>query len=1079
LKSIKVADPYIVELVAHEPQIQDPVYFDWDADGSLWVVEMRDYPTGVDGGGVIKRLRDTDNDGFFESAEVFLNNLNFPSGLMPWRKGLLISAAPNLLYAEDTNGDGRADKLETLFSGFTEGNQQHRFNGFQLGLDNWIHGANGDSGGNIVSHRTGHRFQLGGRDFRFNPDTGDFDLTSGQTQFTRRRDDWGNWFGGANYSWGWHYKFPEHYLRRNPRLPVRSTLQPYARYPDAGRLFPISRLQQRFNDIGMAGHVTSAASFTPYRDNLFTGDFQSSLFISDPTHNLVHREVLRPDGITFRSDRAESESQSEFLASTDPWFRPTLVQTGPDGAVYIADMYRLVIEHPEWIPTDTLSQMNVRSGSDMGRIYRVRPRNAPLRHVPHLSTATPEELVDALQSSNGWTRDTAHRLLIEQRPSEIEASLEPIARHHPQPKTRLQALCILDGLDKTQIPLLIHAMADEHPMVRSHAVRLCEIFLTTAGSGSLDTHLSSALAQRIDDPDLRVRFQLAFSLGHWSDPMAASLLARIALKDMAHSDMMIAVLSSATAHAPAILAAVLEGLSDDQPASLLVGQLLVNTLDETSSASIQPILEKLVPQNPDAPMPAWKLNAAASLVQAAERQNDPSNPLPFNAGLSRLFQRARHILSHPHSSIEEQISAIGLLGREPARQSKDATYLASFIHSANPLEVQLAALARMAQLSQPTLGKVLVEAWSETGPKVRTSLLNTLLQRAPWTLELLEAMDDGRIVPNEVGASGRQALLTHSNPSIRNKAIALFNPPDSARPRESLVKDQLQQMAGLVGNPESGRGLFEVHCAACHKTGNAGHGAGPNLAMLHDQDLETILIAILDPNRAIEEKYRSYTATTRSGNVVSGIILNESGNSITLMDLSGNEHTLLRADLESLTSNPASLMPEGFETFLGPPDLAHLIAFIRASAIPPKVVPGNTPALVLPNSEGAIHLTAARAEIFGDTLIFESQYKNLGYWSSLNDRAGWTLEIEKPTQYDVWLDWACSSRNAGSHFILQIADAKIEGRIESTGTWDDYRQSRIGKVILPPGRHRVTLRAGEEFNGFLADIRTIQLLPTK
>src|SRR5206468_12731208 len=174
---------------------------EWGADGKLWVVEMADYPLGLDGrskpGGRIKFLEDTDGDGRYDKATVFLDGVNFPTGVMPWRKGVLVAAAPEIFYAEDTDGDGKADKRETLFTGFHEGNQQHRLNGFDYGLDNWVYGANGDSGGNIQNELKPSfpMVNLRNHDFRFRPDTGDFESLAGGMHFGRHRDDWGNWFG--------------------------------------------------------------------------------------------------------------------------------------------------------------------------------------------------------------------------------------------------------------------------------------------------------------------------------------------------------------------------------------------------------------------------------------------------------------------------------------------------------------------------------------------------------------------------------------------------------------------------------------------------------------------------------------------------------------------------------------------------------------------------------------------------------------------------------------------------------------------------------------------------------------------
>jgi putative membrane-bound dehydrogenase-like protein len=325
LRAIHVRSGFKVELVAAEPLVQDPIAFEWGADGKLWVVEMGDYPLGIDGkgkpGGKVLFLQDTNNDGIYDKSTIFLEGLNFPTGVIPWRKGVIISAAPEIFYAEDTDGDGKADVKKVLFTGFREGNQQHRVNGFDYGLDNWLYGANGDSGGEITAVGTVDKgppkqrqtVDINGRDFRFRPDTGAFETQAGEAQYGRHRDDWGNWFGNNNSIWLWHYFLPEQYLARNPHLAVRTLNRVLANYDNATRVFPVARLLQRFNDIGALGHVTSANSATPYRDELFGPDFATSVFISEPVHNLVHREVLEPDGISFTSHRAADEKDSEFL----------------------------------------------------------------------------------------------------------------------------------------------------------------------------------------------------------------------------------------------------------------------------------------------------------------------------------------------------------------------------------------------------------------------------------------------------------------------------------------------------------------------------------------------------------------------------------------------------------------------------------------------------------------------------------------------------------------------------------------------------------------------------------------------
>ena len=517
LQAIRLPPGFKVELVACEPLVQDPIALDWSADGKLWVVEMGDYPLGADGkgkpGGVVRYLEDTNGDGVYDKATTFLDGLPFPTGLMPWRQGVLIAAAPDIFYAEDRDGDGKADHRETLFSGFGKGNQQHRVNGFDFGLDGWVYGANGDSGGTIRSLKTGKVVNIQGRDFRFNPDTGEFEAESGQTQYGRHRDDWGNWFGTNNPSWGWHFVLCDPDLKRNPNYAAPDPRQQLE--PDT-RLYPISRMLERFNDPAAAGHVTSANSPTPYRDELFGTRFATSLFVSEPVHNLVHRMILEPNGPTYRGIRAPEETRSEFLASSDNWFRPTQLRTGPDGALWVADMYRAVIEHPEWIPAAVQKRIDLRAGSQEGRIYRVYPDDRHPRPIARLDRLDTSGLVAAMDSPNGWQRDTAQRLLLHKKDRSAIEPLRQLAQSTSRPQTRLQViwtLALLDGLDESTA---LAALADSHPMVRRGVIKAGERLLKAA------PRFAHEVLRAVDDSDARVRLQLALLLGNGQDARAGA-----------------------------------------------------------------------------------------------------------------------------------------------------------------------------------------------------------------------------------------------------------------------------------------------------------------------------------------------------------------------------------------------------------------------------------------------------------------------------------------------------------------------------------------------------------------------------
>ncbi|MCB1124353.1 MAG: dehydrogenase, partial [Verrucomicrobiae bacterium] len=382
MKTIHVPEGYMVELIAAEPLVLDPVAFDWDAEGRLWVVEMADYPLGLGddqaAGGRIRVLEDVDGDGTMDRSSLYAEGLNFPNGILHWRDGVIVTAAPDVLFLQDTNGDGKADKQEVLLTGLLEGNQQLRANGLRWGLDNWVYVAAGGHHGNygvdtmVRSTRAGIDVKVGSRDFRFRPDTGELEPQSGPTQFGRNRDDWGNWFGTQNSRPLWHYVLPDHYVRRNPYFSPAETrvLLPNQVNPP---VYPAKPPQKRFHNFQQSGHFTSACSGMIYRDGYLLDDEATNGFTCEPFHNLVQRIRLTHDGVTFHGERAGGENEPDFFASSDRWCRPVMVRTGPDGALWIADMYRYMIEHPQWLPQNGKDELlpHYREGDDKGRIWRV------------------------------------------------------------------------------------------------------------------------------------------------------------------------------------------------------------------------------------------------------------------------------------------------------------------------------------------------------------------------------------------------------------------------------------------------------------------------------------------------------------------------------------------------------------------------------------------------------------------------------------------------------------------------------------------------------------------------------------
>jgi putative membrane-bound dehydrogenase-like protein len=1086
LRATKARPGFQVELMAAEPLVQDPIAFAWGPDGKLWVLEMGDYPLGVDGkgkpGGKVKFLEDTKGTGKYDKVTVFLDNLPFPTGVLPWGKGVLVTCAPDIFYAEDTDGDGKADKKVVLYTGFVEGNQQHRVNSLVWGLDGWIYCANGDSGGKVKSLKTGQVVDIRGRDLRIKPDTGEIETESGQTQYGRSRDDWGNWFGNNNSNPMYHYVFMDHYLRRNPHLPAPNPRVPVSVTPGVAPVYPISRTLPRFNSPEAANRFTSACSAIVYRDELFGPAFANNTFVSEPVHNLVHREVMTAKGVTFTSRRAADEQTSEFLASSDNWFRPTMIQTGPDGALWVADMYRYVIEHPQWIPKEWQAKLDLRAGHDKGRIYRVYPVGKTPRPIPRLDKLDVAGLVAALDSPSGWQRDMAQMLLVRRANLSAGPLLERLLRDAERPLTRLSALCTLDGVGGLTPEAVQRGMKDRHPGVRRHAVRLSERLLKRYAD------VGPAVLKLVDDPDPQVRMQVAYSLGEWDDARAGQALGRLALDAAGDPYLQTAVLSSVNAKnlEPILLAVLARSKKNGPPASLVENLMRMATAQGNTRATIT-LLDAVAKPDQGRYAP-WQFATLAGLLDVLDQRNSSLAAMAktaspeMQAALKRvtaLFETARARAADPKAAKTDRRLAIRLLGRGVSHRQDDRQQLASLLTPQTPDELQTAAAASLGRLRDAGVPDTLLHGWKAYGPAMRGQVLDVLLGRPEWVTAVLDAIERKQVLPFEVDAARRQRLLDAKAAGVRQRAAKLF--AGAVNPDRQKVVAAYRPALALRGDAAHGAKVFARTCATCHQLGGIGQQVGPDLGSLADKSGEALLTAVLDPNAAVEVRYVSYTATTKNGLTFSGLLASESGNSVTLVGPDGKTHVILRSDLDELFSSGKSVMPEGLEKDLSQQDLADLFAFLRAStpAQDRKVFEGNRPEVVHPEEDGSLRLLAGNCAIYGKTLALEKQYGNLGLWSSPDDRAVWTVRVPKAGKYAVWLDWACADNSAGNTFVLEAGAERLTGKVPGTGTWDTYRYERVGHLTLAAGEQQITFRAAGPIRGALIDLKAVKLIPQR
>ena len=1085
LNSIQTIPGLKVELVAAEPLVMDPVAFDWGTDGRLWVVEMADYPLGLDDkgkpGGRVKYLEDTDNDGKYDKATLFVDNLGFPSDVMTWKDGVLVTAAPNIWYFEDSNNDGKADIKKILFDGFAEGNQQHRVNGLRWGLDNWVYLANGDSDGVVHSLKTGNRINIAGRDLKLRPDTGDMMALAGETQHGRNRDDWGNWWGANNSNPMFQYVLTDHYHARNPHVAPPGSRHAVASLQNSP-LYPSSRIMSHWEGYrppapGQPSRFTSACSTMMYRDDLLGSELGASILVSEPVHNLIHRRHIHMDGLLMNSSKPKSEDGTEFLRSTDSWFRPTTIRTGPDGAIYFADIYRIVIEHPEWINDQKEKELDLREGSDKGRIYRVVRDDTPLRPYSFPAHSEQNQFVRDLTNKNGWVRDYAHMQLVWGKKSPaIDQALETITLGNKSPLARLHALSAISGRGVLSTSILLKSFKDQHSEIRRLAVRLSEGFSTGEDAHEISKALNK-LSTTEQTP--QVLLQLAYSLGEFDTAEVAPSLANILHRQGANQYIVSAALSSTSTNSTDVLHHY-QKLATDTPATTVLEALLATTLATDDQQSISKLAQQII--SPDAGSPnTWHFTALNSIQRLLQQRGTNlakvlSTPTQ-QATLQHFSSQAKLLSKNYNQPIETRVAAIEFLLTNSNKV--DVPLLRSLLTTQTTGKLQAVAVGFINTHASSELTKSLIERWSSIDPIVSDRLITVLIQHTSATRELLSAIESKKLKQTNFSATHRQTLLGHPNEILRKQALSVFGNTSNAQ-RQQLIKQYLTVTLKEGGEIIRGQELFTKTCSACHRLNNIGAVVGPSLHGLKNKSSEFLTTHILDPNKAVEDKFRNYSVLTTRGTIITGLITEETAISLTVTAAKGEATTILRKDIEAdgLRRTGQSMMPVGLEKFLSPEGMSDVIAFIQANQTPPKSFTGNMPVTVN-LQDGKYSLSASKAAIYGDTAVFENKYGNIGFWRSENDRAVWTINIQKSGDYDVILDWAAPQEIASNKFQLTAGESTFTGVIAATDSWDDYHQRQIGTITLSAGSTQLIFSSAGSLNEFLLDLRTITLVPSK
>jgi putative membrane-bound dehydrogenase-like protein len=1142
IAAFQLPDDLRIEIVASEPLIAEPGAMVFDEFGYLFVGQLHGYnlegyydilevnKTGeldeevrrvhVEGPllerardeavGVIKRLEDVDGDGHFETGQIWAELQHACYGLIRARDGLIAVCPPEILFLADRDGDGRAEFQETLFSGFGFELLERGINSPRRGVDNWIYIAAGGGGGTITGPHLAAPVALGHTDFRIREDGSAIEPVTGTCHtFGQALTESGDRFVSSTNRHALYAPPLEYrHLVRNPYVPSPGGNVDAANYEV---IFPTSEpdpwRQARNADPAWVkfygerettpnGYFTASCGAHILRGGALPERFQGNHFACEPANNLVHRSVLTRDGAGYSVRRAPGEETSEFLTSTDRWFRPINLESGPDGGLYIVDFYREIIEDYSAIPRHLQQRYveSLRAGYQHGRIWRVTAKDGPPFKPATLGKATIEELVASLESDNPWVRETAQRLLINlARPTDAPL-LRTLRDNSNSPAARLHALYILDTLKELKAEDIQSALEDKHYTVRLHALRLAEGLLDTSPT------LREKALKLIDDSDPSVRLQAAQSLGASDAPEVTAALASAAAQFGGERWMSPAIVSSAASR-PVPLIEVLLPLAETNPAVMEVLPLLATTaaaqggvaevnrvLELTKSDTAAPVqialldglAEGLAHAQPETATDDHEYGALIGLLSADQpqvRQRAIRLAGLLHLGDSPVMQtawaEAEKTALDAERTLEERVAATDLLFTAPWERKAP---LAGLLDSREPLELQLAAIRMIDAASDDAVGPTLVERFNVLTPRAQEATLSALFAQEARLTSVLDAVERGTIQGAVIPSIWRLQLLENASPAIRDRAKALLANPDGNERLDVIAS--FRPALNLPRDVARGRVLFEERCGICHVLRGVGQEVGPDLSAVRTRPDEALLADMLDPSGTITAGFNAYLVETEDGGLYTGMLAEETATSITLRRARGETDTILRSQITDIRTSSLSLMPDGLEEGLTQEDVANLLGFLRDAT--GEVVSSS---IVVFDDEP--EFVAALAEGTGDAILSEDgPYAGSGFLRVTPPQrhspriAGWQYRVvEKPALSEsgvveeiryLRLAW----RTEGDGVMIELADNGVWPAAESSlrryysGTNTTNWQAKELSNVAPREWTVITVDLWQDFGEF-------------
>ena len=976
LKNLELHPDFDMTLVTAEPLITKPMNFDWDAAGRLWVAETPEYPNGrrgmrpdyrgkewKDHGGLepqpgiqdrpghdkISILTDTNGDGVMDHKEIFHQGLDLVTGLVFYKDGVIVTQAPDILFLRDTDADGKADKVEKLYTGLGTGDTHAVINNPRMGWDGWIYATHGYSASPDVTSGDGskHFGGIGSGVVRFKPDGSKFEQYS-----SKGGNTWGLTITGDNrVMWTQPTSgtllnqviLPEYALARGK---VGNTASFKTIIGDRKSYSSISYEDLPYVQIDRVGDFTAGAGAVIYDGGAWPAEYNGDYFTTEPTINVIHHERLTPKTTSYEAAKLPGREETEFVRSKDMWWRPIEVRTGPDGAMYVGDFYNQAVIHNDTRgPDHNAVNAAVRPDRDhyFGRIWRIQHKQAKKLDLPNLAKAGTVQLAAALAHPNRAVRLTASRLIIEKGSHGVADPAVAAVLNSSNPDARIAALWTLQGLQALSPELLTAALTAPEAAVRRNAAGIAE-------ESAASTALENSTAALTGDADATVRVTALRALAAMpiSDATAQQIIAAWPKLDDDYQRS--AAVGAASRNPAGSIAAALDS-ADSASLIPLVAQLVETIARDNNTAAAAKLVAALAskPESTDplkrtildtlgqslkeAPAMTPELSGAlakllasgvsgSALPVAAKWDRDGALKTEISKITAGITARLADASASEDSRLAAARSVLGLRSANPDAVAAVAKLLGS---DASP-GLQRGILTALSEINEPSIGAVICASYGKLPAEVQPVAFEALLKRADWSLALLDAIAGKQIEAASFGPASAFRLRTYPDKTVAKRAGEMLDQLNPMAKAKDEIIAKLAQQVVKPGDAVRGKLMFQVSCATCHKFADFGAEIGPGLTGMGTHGPAELLTAIVDPNREVEPSFLAWNIETKDGQLYAGIIVRENAATVTLKSLAGQQEVKV-ADIKSRVNTGRSLMPEGFDG-LGEEVLRDILTYI-------------------------------------------------------------------------------------------------------------------------------------------------------